>query len=260
MLQAAIKLVGEMFPWTSDQSSYKYLRESHNSLIGLRRFGRRADAKLIKAITEDDFICLFENDPKTESIQCDNHYSTNALPRVGLIDSPHGTQQEFQNTYQQETSIQNNIIYNLFAYPAQFLLDAAAYVSSSLLSLSEVDTSPDFVTISFYKMFGFPTGLGALIVKNELEPILRKRYFGGGTLDSIVYDRPWQKFRKSLHERYERWHEQGDFGNPGSSARWTKLDSEDIIDSFYNGKHVTTIQDMWNGKTSRNDSDFCWCQ
>ncbi|RGB28905.1 pyridoxal phosphate-dependent transferase [Rhizophagus diaphanus] len=372
---AAIKLVGEMFPWTSDQSSYKYLRESHNSLIGLRRFAEEADAKLIKAITEDDFICLFDNDPKTESIQCDNHYSTNALPRVGLIDSPHGTQQEFQNTNQQETSIQNNIIYNLFAYPAQcnfsgirfplnwiqkikrfnknnnskilVLLDAAAYVSSSLLSLSEVDTSPDFVTISFYKMFGFPTGLGALIVKNELEPILRKRYFGGGTLDSIVYDRPWQKFRKSLHERYEDGtvnfldiialdhafdtserlynnfdliknhvtsliiylsrsmkslrHYNGqpvcyiysnrDFSNstlqgpvfsfnakradgswvgylelerlasvnnihirtgrlcnPGSSARWTKLDSEDIIDSFYNGKTCHDDQDMWNGK------------
>jgi molybdenum cofactor sulfurtransferase len=60
-------------------------------------------------------------------------------------------------------------------------LDAAAYVSTSLLSLAEVDTSPDFITISFYKMFGYPTGLGALIVRSELESILRKRYFGGGT-------------------------------------------------------------------------------
>jgi molybdenum cofactor sulfurtransferase len=202
---AAIKLVGEMFPWTSDQSSYKYLRESHNSLIGLRRFAEEADAKIIQAVTEDDFISIFDSDPKTESIQCDNHYSTNALPRVGLIDISKGTQQE---SNQQETSIQNNIVYNLFAYPAQcnfsglrfplnwirkikefnnnksktlILLDAAAYVSSSLLSLSEVDASPDFITVSFYKIFGYPTGLGALIVKSELEPILRKRYFGGGT-------------------------------------------------------------------------------
>ncbi|CAG8532478.1 14071_t:CDS:2 [Funneliformis mosseae] len=198
---AAIKLVGEIFPWTSGQSSYKYLRESHNSIIGLRRFAEEINAQSIQAITEDDFFSVFDSDSvrQTKYLPRDNH---------------------------------NNITYNLFAYPAQcnfsgirfpltwtceikkfnnknndsktlVLLDAAAYISSSLLSLSEVDTSPDFITISFYKMFGYPTGLGALIVKSELEPILRKRYFGGGTLDSIAYDRPWQKFRKSLHERYE---------------------------------------------------------
>ncbi len=38
------------------------------------------------------------------------------------------------------------------------LLDAAAYVSTASLDLSAY--SPDFVTLSFYKMFGFPTGLG----------------------------------------------------------------------------------------------------
>jgi len=30
-------------------------------------------------------------------------------------------------------------------------------------------------------MFGYPTGLGACIIKKELNPILSKRYFGGGT-------------------------------------------------------------------------------
>ncbi|CAI2174189.1 11144_t:CDS:10 [Funneliformis geosporum] len=198
---AAIKLVGEIFPWTSGQSSYKYLRESHNSIIGLRRFAEEFNAQSIQTITKDDFFSVFDSDPQRLQIK--------HLPRDN-----------------------HNITYNLFAYPAQcnfsgirfpltwtreikkfnnknidsktlVLLDAAAYVSSSLLSLSEIDTSPDFITISFYKMFGYPTGLGALIVKSELEPILRKRYFGGGTLDSIAYDRPWQKFRKSLHERYE---------------------------------------------------------
>jgi molybdenum cofactor sulfurtransferase len=44
------------------------------------------------------------------------------------------------------------------------LLDAAALVSSASLDLSQYQ--PDFVTLSFYKIFGFPTGIGALIVKN----------------------------------------------------------------------------------------------
>jgi len=36
------------------------------------------------------------------------------------------------------------------------VVDAAALVSCSPLDLSRY--SPDFVTLSFYKMFGFPTG------------------------------------------------------------------------------------------------------
>ncbi len=35
--------------------------------------------------------------------------------------------------------------------------------------------------------------------------------------------------------------------NPGSIARWIKLDPEDIIDSFANGKTCHDEQDMWNG-------------
>lgn len=40
-------------------------------------------------------------------------------------------------------------------------LDCAAYVSTAPLDLSAVPA--DFVCVSFYKMFGFPTGFGALI-------------------------------------------------------------------------------------------------
>jgi selenocysteine lyase/cysteine desulfurase len=37
------------------------------------------------------------------------------------------------------------------------VLDAAAFVATHPLDLSSVH--PDFVDISFYKLFGFPTGL-----------------------------------------------------------------------------------------------------
>lgn len=30
-------------------------------------------------------------------------------------------------------------------------------------------------------MFGFPTGLGALLVRNDAAGVLKKTYFGGGT-------------------------------------------------------------------------------
>ena len=38
--------------------------------------------------------------------------------------------------------------------------------------------------LSYYKIFGYPTGLGALLVHKRAVPLLmkKKRYFGGGTV------------------------------------------------------------------------------
>src|SRR6266498_4665026 len=47
---AAIKLIGEMFPWT-EKTTYKYLRESHNSINGLRRFLEPINPKNIQSVT-----------------------------------------------------------------------------------------------------------------------------------------------------------------------------------------------------------------
>ncbi len=49
----------------------------------------------------------------------------------------------------------------------------------------------DFLAFSFYKIFGLPTGLGALIVKREAMARLRRPWFSGGTVDfvSILHDR-----------------------------------------------------------------------
>jgi molybdenum cofactor sulfurtransferase len=52
------------------------------------------------------------------------------------------------------------------------LLDAAAYLPAHPLDLARHPA--DFVAASFYKMFGYPTGLGALVLRTELVPQLRK--------------------------------------------------------------------------------------
>jgi selenocysteine lyase/cysteine desulfurase len=92
---------------------------------------------------------------------------------------------------------------NLFAYPAQsnfsgvkhpldlietahskgwdVLLDAAAFVPTNRLDLASV--KPDFVTLSFYKMFGYPTGVGCLLVRHSALPRLHRPWFAGGTVN-----------------------------------------------------------------------------
>ena len=41
---------------------------------------------------------------------------------------------------------------------------------------------PDFVSQSFYKMFGYPTGVGCLVARKSALAILQRPWFGGGTI------------------------------------------------------------------------------
>ena len=79
------------------------------------------------------------------------------------------------------------------------LLDAAAFVSTNPLDLSRHPAH--FVALSFYKMFGFPTGLGALLVRSDCAPLLRKSYYGGGTVVATISRERFHIPRAELHNR-----------------------------------------------------------
>src|SRR5262249_22955611 len=69
------------------------------------------------------------------------------------------------------------------------LLDAAAYVPTNRLDLSVV--RPQFVTLSFYKMFGFPTGVGCLLARRDALARLRRPWFSGGTIIGVSVAGRW---------------------------------------------------------------------
>ncbi|XP_026825788.1 molybdenum cofactor sulfurase isoform X2 [Ooceraea biroi] len=81
------------------------------------------------------------------------------------------------------------------------LLDAAGFAPTNNLDLSIF--KPDFVCLSFYKMFGYPTGIGALLVKNSSSGLLEKVYYGGGTVDVALSSEMFHKKRQALHQRFE---------------------------------------------------------
>jgi molybdenum cofactor sulfurtransferase len=71
--------------------------------------------------------------------------------------------------------------------------------------LSDPATAPDFVALSFYKIFGFPN-IGALIVRKDSAHVLQDRkYFGGGTVEMVVtINDTWHaKKDASVHDRLE---------------------------------------------------------
>ncbi|KAJ8454066.1 hypothetical protein ONZ51_g13244 [Trametes cubensis] len=81
------------------------------------------------------------------------------------------------------------------------LLDAAALAPTSVISLAE--TPVDAMAISFYKMFGFPTGVGALVVKESFLARLDRPWFAGGTVDVVQAPGAIVTMTAELHERFE---------------------------------------------------------
>jgi molybdenum cofactor sulfurtransferase len=63
------------------------------------------------------------------------------------------------------------------------LLDGAAFVPTNPLDLSR--WHPDFVPLSFYKMFGYPTGVGCLLARKAALTKLHRPWFAGGTVWGI---------------------------------------------------------------------------
>jgi selenocysteine lyase/cysteine desulfurase len=103
--------------------------------------------------------------------------------------------------------------HGLFAYPAQnnfsgvqhplglvrlaqeagydVLLDAAAFVPANRLDLSAV--RPEFAAVSWYKMFGFPTGVGCLLARRDALARLRRPWFSGGTIWGVSVQDGWHR-------------------------------------------------------------------
>jgi molybdenum cofactor sulfurtransferase len=163
---AALKLVGESFPFATG-SRYLLTFDNHNSVNGIREFARARGATI--------------------------HYAPLAMPDLRLdvarVDALLGEADSARA--------------NLFAFPAQsnfsgvkhpldmiakaqskgwrVLLDAAAFVPTNRLDLTAAQ--PDFVTLSFYKMFGYPTGVGALLIRRSALAAMKRPWFAGGTVN-----------------------------------------------------------------------------
>jgi molybdenum cofactor sulfurtransferase len=161
----ALKLVGESYPFgEGDQFLLTY--DNHNSVVGIRAFDRVGRAKTRYVPVEPP----------------DMRVSSASLRRF-LEGSPSARNKLFAYPAQSNFSgVQHPLewIQEAQALGWDVLLDAAAYVPTNRLDLSL--WHPDYVTLSFYKMFGYPTGVGALIARRDALAKLHRPWFAGGTI------------------------------------------------------------------------------
>lgn len=181
----ALKLLAESYPFAPG-GRYLLTFDNHNSVNGIREFAQRAGA----AVTYTPVI------PPDLRIDADRLQA-----QLEQIDRDHD---------------------NLFAYPAQsnfsgvqhdlgwieraheqgwdVLLDAAAFAPTNRFDLSQ--HQPDFVALSFYKIFGYPTGIGALIARRDAIGKLRRPWFAGGTI-TVATVSPNRHFLHDGSEAFE---------------------------------------------------------
>ncbi|MCP4124903.1 MAG: aminotransferase class V-fold PLP-dependent enzyme [Bacteroidetes bacterium] len=181
----ALKIVGESYPF-ADHGHFLLISDNHNSVNGIREYCRSKGG-------------TFK--------YCPIHYEDLTIDSISL------------NNMLDEYPMAKN---KLFAFPAQsnvsgvkhdlewiekaqrkgwdVLLDAAAFVPTNRLDLSKV--KPDFVSVSFYKIFGYPTGLGCLLVKRSTFDKLQKPWFAGGTV-TLASVRASSHYLAGDHERFE---------------------------------------------------------
>jgi molybdenum cofactor sulfurtransferase len=189
---AAIKLVADAFRDQDGGFHYSYHAEAHTSLVGVRELALPG----ARCFSNDVEVDTWLNDREVGPSFASRTPSLFAYPAQSNMTGRRLPMEWCQRVRNADAASE---------VPIFTLLDAAALVSTFPLDLSNSDIAPDFVALSFYKVFGLPD-LGALIVRKESGDILRRRkYFGGGTVDSVtVLKDSWHARKESsLHSCLE---------------------------------------------------------
>ena len=207
---AAIKLVGECFPWQHPNSHFAYARCSHTSIVGVREFlnrqqlrveaGYSSDGKnLSPGLSDRASACRFSalsrlelrslcrtggDLPRETGSQL--HPTSTTCGGISLLALP-GECNFSGEKYDLSmiSSLQNK--HDGSQRKWRVLLDAAKLAATSPVDLGDMEGAgaADYVAVSFYKICGLPTGLGALIMRidNGAADLLCKgrQYFGGAT-------------------------------------------------------------------------------
>ena len=169
----ALKLVGESYPF-GPGGHYALTFDNHNSVNGIREFARARGATVtyVPVVPPDLYL---DADRMREILeQADPQY-------CNLLGYP--AQSNF-------SGVQHSLDWISHAQDLGWdvLVDCAAFAPTNRLDLSQYQ--PDFVSLSFYKIFGYPTGIGCLLARKPALEKLRRPWFAGGTITyaSVVGD------------------------------------------------------------------------
>lgn len=209
---ASLKIVGECYPF-HDQGAFVYLEDDHNSVLGIRQHAHTKGADYHCLTVEDD-LTVDKAGAKALLEGARFHDKKNKLFAFPAQSNATGMKHDLELLHLAKKAGWDT------------LLDAAAFVPTNQLDLGaqDPDMLPDYVCISFYKMFGLPTGVGCLLIKvhprkSDTSPFAKlwrhKPSFAGGTVEAIACESknlccedehisdPEERVNYSLHRNYQ---------------------------------------------------------
>ena len=160
----ALRLVGEAYPFVHG-SRLVLTSDNHNSVNGLRAYA-----------------CARGGTVQYLPLDVDLRLPADSASNVAPASAPSLFAYPLQSNF---SGVRHDVqwVRTMQDRGYHVLVDAAAFVPTNPLSLRIV--KPDFLCLSFYKMFGYPTGIGALIAKREALSVLRRPWFSGGTVEWV---------------------------------------------------------------------------
>jgi len=177
----ALRLVGEAYPFDR-RSRLVMALDNHNSVNGLREYARARGAATAYVPVAGPALRLDEQRLEAALTTAGRGLLPGRARRRGLLAYP--AQTNF-------TGVQHSLEWIARARERGYdvLLDAAAFVPTNTLDLSRF--RPDFTVVSWYKVFGHPTGVGSLIARKEALARLRRPWFSGGTIYAVSAQAQW---------------------------------------------------------------------
>jgi molybdenum cofactor sulfurtransferase len=161
----ALKLVGESYPF-SPAGELLLTFDNHNSVNGIREFARAKGARVT-------YVPVVLPEMRVDEQEISGHLGRARPGGRCLFAYP--AQSNF-------SGVQHPLDWIDLAKSLGWdvLLDAAAFTPANRLDLTR--WQPDFVVQSFYKIFGYPTGVGCLLARRAALARLQRPWFAGGTI------------------------------------------------------------------------------
>ncbi|XRB00518.1 molybdenum cofactor sulfurase [Pycnococcus provasolii] len=201
-----MRAVADAFPWLAGESRLVHVDEVHASLLGIcapaRRYGARVSAAHVVADGAGGWRAELGDDggdvnvdtagPHLFVLPAECNVTGERYPTACVAPPPNlarrGSMQRGGEGAWGRNDDDNDGIDDNDSSGWYVLLDASKYVATSPLRLAEQFPHADFVVLSFYKIFGYPTGLGALICSPRGARALSRgaredgRFRGGGSV------------------------------------------------------------------------------
>jgi molybdenum cofactor sulfurtransferase len=190
-----LRVVGECYPFTR-KSAFLYAPDCHNSVLGITEFARKKKARFGGFKFLDASLCYDWSSftKRMEQLTSKRGGATHKLLALPGESNASGYRHNVRR-----------YVDHAHEHGWDVCVDLAAFAPANAIDLKALG-NPEFITVSFYKIFGYPTGVGCLVAKRSALQKLQKPWFAGGTVRLVgVSSKTYVPFpyASDRHEQYE---------------------------------------------------------